>query len=155
MEKLGILLLFLLSISIYGQSNEKCACSKKDKAKVREYFSQIEELNKFIMGCEQQNKAANQILIATRCEWGGSGRPTLLAKTQFPPTARKLKISGVVKVEIIVDENGSLIYSKMVEGNKIFKRSAERAACNSQFTPFRFCKKPVKNKTIIKFNLLL
>ena len=143
------LMILIFSFTAFAQKAEDCACSKKDKPKIKLYFAELDKQKKFIADCE--NKTNNRIRISGRCEWGGSGCPTSLVMPDFPPDAKRLKIFGKVKVEIIVDENGAVIYAKMIEGNKVFKKSAERAACQSRFTPFRFCDRAVNYRTHIKY----
>ena len=152
MKIISVLIILFFSTFTFAQKEEKCACSKKDKAKVRQYFAELNEKNKFIAECEQQTKSTNRKPIAGGCEWGGNGCPVNIVKPDFPQNAKTLKISGTVKVEVIIDENGLVIYSKMIEGNKIFKKSAERAACKSKFTPFIFCGKRFKHRVLIEYN---
>jgi hypothetical protein len=153
MKFLSVLTILIFASIAFAQKAEDCACSKKDKAKIKQYFAELDKQNRFIADCEQK-KMNNRKLISGRCEWGGSGCPASLVKPEFPSTAKKLKIFGNVKVEIIVDETGSVIYANMIEGNKVFKKSSERAACKSRFTSFRFCDEPVKYKTVIEFSFV-
>jgi len=152
-----LLLIFLFAVAVFAQSNEKCACSKKDKSKIREYFANLENQRKQIAECEVQTTlqlTRPPLVIAAKCEFGGSGCPVYLAIPKFPQTAKKLKLSGAVDVEIIIDEEGKVIYSKMIEGNEIFKESAEKAACKARFTPVSHCGKPYKTALIIRYNFL-
>ena len=150
MNFLLVLAIFALSFNAFAQNEERCACSKKDEPKIELYLAEQIEQREFIAQCEQ-NSAFNARKIAGRCEWGGSGCPTSLVKPEFPPIAKRLKIYGEAKVEVILDETGAIIYAKMFEGNQIFRISVERAACKSKFTPFIFCGRVVKYKAVIKY----
>ena len=59
---------------------------------------------------------------------------------------------GTVKVRVLVDETGKVIYAKMVEGDKIFRQNAERAACRAIFSITRSCGRPIKTELIIVYN---
>ena len=149
--------IIVFSISAFGQSADKSACSKKDKAVVRAYFEQLERQNKIIAECEEANKSKNPLpplVIAGKCEFGGDGCPVLLVKPKMPKIALQMKINASVKVEVIADEAGNVIYSQMIEGNKIFKKSAESAACKAVFSPKRYCGAAFKSKNIIVYNFV-
>ena len=149
--------IILLSIPTFAQSADKSACSKKDKETVREYFKQLEKQSKIIAECEEINKLKNPtppLVIAGRCEFGGDGCPVLLVKPKMPKSALQLKINASVKVEVIADETGKVIYSQMIEGNKIFKKSVEHAACQAVFSPKRYCGVAVKSKYTIVYNFV-
>lgn len=157
MRILTFLLMSLFPLIIFAQTNEKCACSKKDKAKVRVYFANLETQSKKIAECEAQTKLQQKnppVIIAGKCEWGSSGCPVHLVKPKAPAIAKRLKISGSVDVEVIIDEEGKVICAKMIEGSKLFKAAAEQAACKARFTPVLYCGKPYKQKLTIRYNFI-
>jgi hypothetical protein len=149
----------ILSVSIFAQTPEKCACSKKSKSKVRDYFEQIAAQNEFISECNQQylekfKDKDNPLPIPKRIS-GFFPTAISLPKPEYPRIARELKISGKVDVEIISDEEGFVIYAKAISGKKLLHKSAERAACASKFTPVLYCNKPLKQKRIIQYVFVL
>jgi TonB family protein len=157
---LTIALVFFVTVFGYGQDtrkDEKCACSKVDKATVETYFRQIVEYRKKILECESQSKIDSppRLIIANKCEFGGEGCPVSLVKPQIPDSARRMRRSGSVKVRVVVDEEGKVIYSRMVEGDKIFRIAAERAACRAIFSPTTSCGQKIKTEYIILYNFLL
>ena len=66
-----------------------------------------------------------------------------------------MKLHSVVEVEVIADESGRIIYSQIIRGSKFFKRTAERAARRSQFTPVLHCGKAVKQRFTMVYNFLI
>lgn len=154
-----LLFILIFSVSLFAQTPEKCACSKKDKSKVREYFEQIPAQNKFIKECNQQYleklKDKNNPLPIPKRISGFFPTAINLQKPEYPNFAREHKISGMVEVEIISDEQGFVIYAKVISGKKLFYESAERAACASKFMPVLYCDKPVKQKRIIQYVFVL
>ncbi len=154
MKCLIIFTIFTFSISVFAQQNEKCACTKNDKPKVSDYFENLNNQNKKFAECEAQLNKQPKIIIAGGCEFGADGCPVSLKQPLFPKSAQKLKISGQVKVEVIIDEDGKVIYSRMIKGKKIFKNSAEQAACKSKFRSVRRCGVAVKSKLFIAYNFI-
>ncbi|HXG83023.1 MAG TPA: energy transducer TonB [Pyrinomonadaceae bacterium] len=81
--------------------------------------------------------------------------PVSLIKPYYPKVAKGLKISGEVFVEVFTEENGFVIYSKILKGNSFLRESVRKAACLSRFTPILYCGKPIKARRLIKYNFNL
>ncbi len=143
-------------MSLFAQTPEKRACSKKDKSKVRDCFEQIAVQNEFINECNQKylESLRNKPNALPKKISGFFPSAISLPKPNFPTFAREHKISGTVDVEIIFDEQGFVIYARAINGKKIFHKSAEKAACASKFAPIRYCDKPVKQLRIIRYNFI-
>ncbi len=132
------------------------------KTKISDYFDKIEEQKSFIAECEAEIREAQikefgRVLpkISGECEWSNNGCPVSLPMPEYPKIALRHEISGVIKVEILVNENGKVVYSKAVEGKKIFHRNAENAAAHSRFYPKTACGKTVLQKRIIVYNFYI
>lgn len=54
----------------------------------------------------------------------------------YPPTARSMRVSGTVRVELIVDEDGSIAEIKKASGPVLLQRAATDAAKKWKFKPF-------------------
>jgi TonB family protein len=86
----------------------------------------------------------------------GGGCPVSLALPQYPSEARRLKIFGQVKVEAVVDEQGKVVYARVLEGNPFLRYNARVAACRSMFTSLEVCDgRAVKFRRIIIYNFIL
>ena len=70
--------------------------------------------------------------------------PTNLVKPRYPAEAKRLRLTGSVKVEVIVDEEGKVIYASVLDGTPYLSQAARQAAYRSTFYPARDC----ENKTI-------
>jgi TonB family protein len=70
----------------------------------------------------------------------------------YPQTALRAGITGVVKVEVSIDDNGNVSSSKATEGQQFLRSSAEDAARRSKFKPAMFDGKPIKSKGYIVYN---
>jgi len=59
----------------------------------------------------------------------------VLAKPQYPELARKLNLSGVVKIEVTIGSDGKVKRTHIVGGNPVLATEADRAAMQSEFEP--------------------
>jgi TonB family protein len=59
----------------------------------------------------------------------------MLAKPQYPELARKLNLSGVVKIEVAIGMDGKVKRAHIVGGHPVLAAEAERAALQSEFEP--------------------
>lgn len=58
-----------------------------------------------------------------------------LPKPGYPDDARRLGIAGVVRVQVKINEQGSVVDASMLSGDPILKATAEDAALKSKFRP--------------------
>jgi TonB family protein len=58
-----------------------------------------------------------------------------LAKPQYPELAKKLNLTGVVKIEVTIGADGKVKRTRLVGGHPVFAAEAERAAMESEFEP--------------------
>ncbi len=72
----------------------------------------------------------------------------------YPEEARALRVSGIVKVWIIVDETGGVIDAAPC-GHPLLADAAVRAAYTARFTPTLLNGKPVKVSGFITYNFVL
>jgi|SRR5215216_766512 len=64
-----------------------------------------------------------------------NSKATSLAKPVYPAEARRLKVSGTVTVQVVVDENGKVISAKATDGPLPLREAAEAAARQATFAP--------------------
>jgi TonB family protein len=75
-------------------------------------------------------------LRAQDAEIAGSKRKVKsLGKPQYSDLARKLNLSGVVKVEVTIGTDGKVKRTHVVGGHPVLATEAERAAMQSEFEP--------------------
>ena len=66
---------------------------------------------------------------------GSKRRVKVLGRPQYPDLARKLNLSGVVKVEVTIGADGKVKRTHVVGGHPVLAAEAERAAMQSEFEP--------------------
>lgn len=81
-----------------------------------------------------------------------NGRATYLPKPDYPQYAKDFCADGKVEVEILIDEKGNVVETKVISGNELLQNSAVEAARKAKFalTP----EIPVKTKGIIVYNFV-
>jgi TonB family protein len=73
----------------------------------------------------------------------------------YPPIARAVKASGIVIVQVVVDENGNVISAHAVGGHTLLQQAAVQAAYQAKFTPLLVSGVPVKFKRTLTYNFVL
>jgi TonB family protein len=77
-------------------------------------------------------------------------------KPQYPKAARFVKVSGTVKIDVVFDETGKVIWAKVVEGHPLLRAEALRIACLTRIKPPRNCLgQPRKVNPILTYNFTL
>lgn len=84
-----------------------------------------------------------------------NGKALKLATPNYPPAARAVKASGLVTVQVIVDEEGNVISANSLSGHPLLKQAAEEAAKKSQFSPTKLAGKTVKVSGLVVFNFAM
>ena len=69
----------------------------------------------------------------------------------FPESARRLKISGLVTVEVVVDETGKVISAQAINGPVALRAVSEQAALRARFSPTKLSGQPVKVSGTINY----
>lgn len=75
-----------------------------------------------------------------------------LATPVYPPAARAVRASGPVSVQVVINEDGTMISAAALNGHPLLRSSSEIAACNSRFKPTLLSGHPVKVSGIIVYN---
>ena len=58
----------------------------------------------------------------------------------FPPLAKQAKVSGMVSVHVLVNEEGRVIYARILSGNPLLWGAARKGACETQFQEYSYGK---------------
>ena len=83
-----------------------------------------------------------------------NGKAVSLPAPAFPPAARAVRASGVVQVQVMVDEDGEVFSAKALSGHPLLQAASVSAACGAKFTPILVEGKPVKVSGIITYNFV-
>jgi TonB family protein len=84
-----------------------------------------------------------------------NGKALDLPTPNYPEVARRLRITGLVQVDVIVDENGKVISAKVVSGPGSLREVALQAALRARFSPTKLSGQSVKISGQINYNFTL
>lgn len=87
-------------------------------------------------------------------EWVGvvNGTAIDLKKPDYPKIARDMGVKGVVKVQVLIDEEGNVASANALEGPAVLRSVSVAAALSSKFTPTTINRRNVKVRGIIIYN---
>lgn len=80
---------------------------------------------------------------------------TKQAKPVYPPAARTIRQSGIVKVEVVIDETGEVAEVQNLSGPSMLQGAAKDAIRKWRFKPFMRDGQPVKATGFVSFNFAL
>ena len=66
---------------------------------------------------------------------GSKRRVKVMGKPQYPDLAKKLNLTGVVKIEVIIGTDGKVKRTRVVGGHPVLASEAEKAAIQCEFEP--------------------
>ena len=119
-----------------------------------------------VVGQSQQNEDANKVKATTSSKpTGTSAGPVSVgsllpyaakqAPAIYPPAAKAIRASGVVKVEVTVDEQGNVEEVKSTSGPALLQGSAKDAIKKWKFRPMVIDGQAVKATGYVNFNFAL
>ena len=83
-----------------------------------------------------------------------NGKAISLPKPAYPAIARQAHASGTVVVQVVIDENGSVISARAVSGHPLLQAVAVGAARGARFSPTKLSGQPVKVTGVITYNFV-
>ena len=84
-----------------------------------------------------------------------NGKALRKPQPDYPRAAKSARAQGVVVVQIVVDESGSVASANAVSGHPLLQPAGVEAARRAKFQPTTLCGKPVKVSGIITYNFVL
>jgi len=84
-----------------------------------------------------------------------NGMALALPPPSYPDAARRMRQSGMIQVEVVVDENGKVISARALSGPTILRDVAVEAAYRARFSPTKLSGQPVKVTGQINYNFTL
>jgi TonB family protein len=84
-----------------------------------------------------------------------NGKAVRKPQPDYPLVARSARVSGVVVVQLLVDEKGEVAEAHAVSGPQLLQASSVEAARRAKFTPTTLCGRPVKVSGIVTYNYVL
>lgn len=83
-----------------------------------------------------------------------NGKAISLPKPPYPPIARAAHAAGTVVVQVLIDENGSVVSARAVSGHPLLQAVAVAAARQARFSPTKLSGQPVKVTGVIQYNFV-
>jgi protein TonB len=73
-----------------------------------------------------------------------NGNALSLPPPVYPDSARRLRVEGMVSVEVVIDELGKVISARAIDGPMALRSVAMQAALRARFSPTKLSGQPVK-----------
>jgi TonB family protein len=73
----------------------------------------------------------------------------------YPETAKRMRMAGIVSVEVVVDETGKVISAQASNGPPALRDVAVQAALRARFSPTKLSGQPVKVSGLINYKFAL
>ena len=84
-----------------------------------------------------------------------NGSALSLPTPSYPDAAKRMRVSGVVVVEVVIDETGKVISAKASSGPATLREAAVQAARKARFSPTKLSGQPVKVSGVINYRFSL
>lgn len=84
-----------------------------------------------------------------------NGTAISLPSPRYPEAARRLRMGGLVSVEVVVDETGKVISAVATTGPAVLRDVAVQAAMRARFSPTKLSDQPVKVSGVINYKFAL
>ena len=84
-----------------------------------------------------------------------NGMATYLPKPAYSAIAKAAHASGMVTVQVLIDENGRVISAHALNGHPLLLQPSVQAALEARFTPTMLSKQPVKVSGVITYNFVM
>jgi TonB family protein len=84
-----------------------------------------------------------------------NGTAVHLPPPNYPEAAKRMRTSGMVVVEVILDESGKVVAATATSGPAILRDAAVQAALKARFSPTKLSGQPVKVSGVINYKFAL
>jgi len=84
-----------------------------------------------------------------------NGTALQLPAPVYPDAAKRMRTSGVVEVNVVLDENGKVVSATATSGPTILRDAAVLAALKARFSPTKLSGQPVKVSGVINYKFSL
>lgn len=84
-----------------------------------------------------------------------NGTAVSLPSPTYPEAAKRMRVAGIVSVEVVVDETGKVISAQATSGPLALRDVAVQAALRARFSPTKLSGQPVKVSGLINYKFSL
>jgi TonB family protein len=129
----------------------------KFEGEVERMLKSLHEKNELVIGaCTEEAKCeplpgADKVGKAEVKSGGINSKP----QPVYPPIAKAARAQGVVKIQVVVDEEGKVIAAQAVSGHPLLQSAAVKAAREALFAPTLLDGRPVKIAGVLTYNFVL
>ncbi len=83
-----------------------------------------------------------------------NGKAIDIPKPEYPDAARVAKISGEVKVGVLIDEKGEVAWGRIETGHPLLQAAVRKVVCQARFKPQTLSGKPVAVRGLIVYKFM-
>ncbi len=83
-----------------------------------------------------------------------NGKAKSLPLQSYPPAAKAVRATGIVNVQVTIDEQGNVVSASAVSGHPLLRQEAEKAARKAKFAPTKLNGQPVKVTGVLVYNFV-
>jgi len=83
-----------------------------------------------------------------------NGKAISLPRPAYPPIARQAHASGMIVVQVTIDESGDVIAAHAISGHPLLMATSVAAAKQAKFSPTKLCGEPVRVTGVITYNFV-
>ena len=83
-----------------------------------------------------------------------NGKAIQLPRPAYPPIARSAHASGMIVVQVTIDESGDVIEAHAISGHPLLQAASVAAARQAKFSPTKICGEPVRVTGIITYGFV-
>ncbi|HEY0379298.1 MAG TPA: TonB family protein [Pyrinomonadaceae bacterium] len=84
-----------------------------------------------------------------------NGMATHLPKPVYSAIAKAAHATGVVTVQVLIDEQGKVVSARIVSGHPLLQRESIQAAYQARFSPTFLSQQPIKVSGVITYNFVM
>jgi TonB family protein len=137
----------------HGQETQTSANKREEKPPATVDKSGVEEKVKAeeeaCAAGDEETKPEGAVEVGMLC-----GTAISLPKPAYPKDAKAAKASGMVKINVVTNEQGRVIWARAVSGHPLLQAAASKAACHARFTLAERSGRAVKTETFITYNFV-
>ena len=83
-----------------------------------------------------------------------NGKAVELPKPKYPAAARAVRAEGSVRVQLVIETDGTIFSAEAVEGHPLLRSASAAAACQSKFSPTTLSGIPVRVSGSIMYHFV-
>ena len=95
-----------------------------------------------------------KVLVCSDCGFPINSKAVNLLKPEYPKVALMVNASGVVQIQVTIDETGNVIEAKAVSGHPLLQAASVKAALQTKFEPAFLSGKPIRVSGVIVYNFV-